>query len=210
MEQPTLLPAVLLLDIGLASWGLTWMMEDARRRRFRLLPPLAAAGLVVGCANVPNVGTDVAMTGMPNTEVALRESMRLVDVEIGKLGAMAPPAPPAPAPAPLRPAAAPAPTPLVQAASSPVYPVLPGELQRVIVFTWNGTLEDGVRQLTDSIGYVSVIAPPMFGQVSLPVSIATGPVTVIQALQALGDAAGSHATVRVDPARRQVEVLYHA
>ncbi len=189
------------------SLARTLKLTDVCFWRVRLIPPLAAAGLVVGCANIPNVGTDVAMTGMPNTEVALRESMRLVDVEIGKLGRMASPAPP---PAPLLPAAAPAPQPLLRATSSPAYSVLPGELQKVVVFTWNGTLEAGVRQLADSIGYVSSVAPPMFGQVSVPVSIAIGPVPVMEALQALGDAAGSHATVRVDPARRQVEVLYHA
>jgi len=202
MEQTISPPVAQPLDTGPAASGLMQAALDLCIR-----PPLAMALLVAGCANIPNVGTDVAMTGMPNTEVALRESMRLVDVEIGKLGQMAPPAPP---PAPLLPAAAPAPKPLLRATSSPAYSVLPGELQKVVVFTWNGTLEAGVRQLADSIGYVSSVAPPMFGQVSVPVSIATGPVPVMEALQALGDAAGSHATVRVDPARRLVEVLYHA
>jgi len=168
--------------------------------RFRLLPPLAAACLVVGCAAVPNVGTDVAMAGMPNTEMALRESMRLVDTEIGKLGRMEPPAPAAPpiALAPLPPSRADA------------YPVVPGELQKVIAFTWTGTLEEGVRQLAGNIGYVTTVAPPRSGHGSVPVSISIGPVPVIQAFQALGDAAGATATVRVDPMRRQVDVLYHA
>ncbi len=162
--------------------------------RFRLLPPLAAACLVMGCAAIPNVGTDVATTGMPNTEVALRESIRLVHAEIGKLGSMAPPAPPAPPPP----------------ARADAYPVAPGELQKVIAFTWTGTLEEGVRQLAGNIGYVTTIAPPRAGQESIPVSISIGPVPVIQAFQALGDAAGAVATVRVDPVRRQVDVLYHA
>ena len=168
--------------------------------RFRLLPPLAAACLVVGCAAIPNVGTEVAMTGMPNTEVALRESMRLVDTEIGKLGRMEPPAPPAPS-------IALAPPPPSRADA---YPVIPGELQKVIAFTWTGTLEEGVRQLAGNIGYVTTVAPPRSGHESIPVSISIGPVPVIQAFQALGEAAGVTATVRVDPVRRQVDVLYHA
>ena len=49
-----------------------------------------------------------------------------------------------------------------------------------------------------------------FGTPPAAVSVAIGPVPVIQAFRALGDAAGTRATVRVDPARRQVEVLYHA
>jgi len=205
MEQTISPPVAQPLDTGPATSGLMQAALDLCIR-----PPLAMALLVAGCGAIPNVGTDVSMTGMPNTEVALRESMRLVDVEIGKLGRMAPPAPPVPPPARLLPAAAPAPQPLLRVASSPAYSVLPGELQKVVVFTWTGTLEAGVRQLADSIGYVSSVVPPMFGQVSVPVSIAIGPVPVMEALQALGDAAGSHATVRVDPARRQVEVLYHA
>ncbi len=208
MQQSIPIPIARVQDIGLAAPDFVRTIGTARLRRLRLALPLAAAGLVVGCAGIPNIGTDVSMTGMPNTEVALRESMRLVDTEIGKLGRMAPPVPPLP-PAPhitVSPPIAPAPPPLRAVA----YPVVPGELQKVIVFTWTGTLEAGVRQLADDIGYVTTIALPGPGQASLPVSITTGPVPVIQALQALGDAAGTHATVRVDPVRRQVDVLYHA
>ena len=186
VRHPSSFPAVRVLDIGPASSGFVQMVRDARARSFPLLSALAMALLIAGCTEFPNVGTDVATTGMPNTEIALRDSMRLVDAEMGKLGGLAP------APAP----------------SAAAGPVVPGELQKVVTFTWAGSLEDGVRQLADNVGYAVVPAPP--GQAPAAVSVTTGPVPVIQAFQALGDAAGARATVRVDPARRQVEVLYHA
>ena len=188
MQHPSSLPAVRVLDIGPVSSGLVQMVRDARARSFPLLSALAMALLIAGCTEFPNVGTDVATTGMPNTEIALRDSMRLVDAEMGKLGGLAP------APAP----------------SAAASPVLPGELQKVVTFTWAGSLEDGVRQLAGNVGYAVALVPAPPGQAPAAVSVATGPVPVIQAFQALGDAAGARATVRVDPARRQVEVLYHA
>lgn len=182
-------PQVLLrvLDIGPASSGLIAALREACATPSRKITPLAAALLVAGCADFPNVGTDVAMTGMPNTEIALRDSMHQVDAQMGKLGGLAP--------AP------------VQAALGPV---VPGELQKVVTFTWAGSLEDGVRQLAGNVGYAVAVVPAPPGQAPAAVSVAPGPVPVIQAFQALGDAAGTRATVRVDPARRQVEVLYHA
>ena len=189
MQHPSFLPAVRVLDIGPASSGLVGMVRDARARSFPLLSALAMALFIAGCTEFPNVGTDVATTGMPNTETALRDSMRLVDAEMGKLGGLAP-----------------APAPSAAAAG----PVVPGELQKVVTFTWAGTLEDGVRQLAGNVGYAVAVIPAPPGQAPAAVSVATGPVPVIQAFQALGDAASARATVRVDPARRQVEVLYHA
>jgi len=188
VKHSTRLPHVSVLDIGPASWGLVQMLRGTYVPPSRLNALSAAALLVAGCANIPDVGADVATTGMPNTEVALRESMRLVDAEVGKLGRMAP-------------------LPPVRADA---YPVVPGELQRPISFAWAGTLEDGVRRLAGNIGYATAVAPPQPGQESVPVSISVGPVPVIEAFQALGDAAGARATVRVDPVRRQVDVLYHA
>lgn len=132
------------------------------------------------------------MTGMPSAELALRDSMRVVDAEMGKLGVMVS--------APQRRAAG---------------PVVPGELQRVVTFAWTGVLEDGVRQLAESVGYAVAVAvaPSPAGLAALPpldVAVATGPVRIIEAFRALGEAAGTRATVRVDPARRQVDVLYRA
>lgn len=151
------------------------------------LPPTAsllAALLVVGCAT-PNIGTDVAMTGMPNTELALRDSMRVVDAEMGKLGVLG---------------------------TGPriAGPVVPGELQRIVAFSYTGTLEDGVRQLAGNVGYTVAVSPPPSGQASAQVAVATGSVQLIRAFQALGDAAGTQVMVTVDPVRRQVDVTYRA
>lgn len=184
------LPPITMLDVGPASWGPAYVLQQARKRRPLLFAPLAVALLVVGCSATPNIGTDVAVTGMPNAELALRDSMRVVDAEMGKLGVMAP--------APVRRMAG---------------PVVPGELQRVVTFAWTGGLDDGVRKLAASVGYAVAVALPPPGPTSLPpleVVVSTGPVPVIEAFQALGEAAGTRALVRVDPSRRQVDVLYRA
>ena len=156
-------------------------------RRRTPLPPTAsllAALLVVGCAT-SDVGTDVAITGMPNTELALRDSMRAVDAEMGKLGVLG---------------------------TGPriAGPVVPGELQRVVAFSYTGTLEDGVRQLAGNVGYTVAVSPPPSGQGPAQVAVAIGAVPIIQAFQALGEAAGTRVMVTVDPARRQVDVTYRA
>ena len=156
-------------------------------RRRTLLPPTASlltALLVVGCAT-PDIGTDVAMTGMPNTELALRDSMRVVDGEMGKLGVLG---------------------------TGPriAGPVVPGELQRIVAFSYTGTLEDGVRQLASNVGYTVAVSPSLSGQGPAQVAVSTGSVPIIQAFQALGEAAGTRVMVTVDPARRQVDVTYRA
>ncbi len=151
------------------------------------LPPTAsllAVLLVVGCAT-PNIGTDVAVTGMPNTELALRDSMRVVDAEMGELGVLG---------------------------TGPriAGPVVPDELQRVVAFSYTGTLEDGVRQLAGNVGYTVAVSPPPSGQGPARVAVVTGAVPIIQAFQALGEAAGTRVMVTVDPARRQVDITYRA
>ena len=73
-----------------------------------------------------------------------------------------------------------------------------------------GTLEDGVRQLAGNVGYTVAVSPPPSGQAPAQVAVATGTVPIIQAFQALGEAAGTRAMVTVDPARRQVDVTYRA
>ena len=176
------LPRFALLDIGSISWGFVQLFRNAGLRG----AALAAALLVAGCST-PNVGTDVAMTGMPNAEVALRDSMRLVDAEMGKLGVMTP-------------------TPLGRGEG----PVVPGELQKVVTFDWSGSLEEGVRKLAGNVGYTVAVSPPPSGQAPAQVAVATGAVPLIQAFQALGEAAGTRVMVTVDPARRQVDVTYRA
>lgn len=177
-----LLPLIHVLDIGSVSSGLITMLRDAVPLGSVLVIGLLAAG-----CSTPNIGTDVAMTGMPNAEVALRDSMRLVDAEMGKLGVMTP-------------------TPLGRSEG----PVVPGELQKVVTFDWSGSLEDGVRKLAGNVGYTVAVLPPPPGQAPAQVAVATGAVPIIQAFQALGEAAGTRVMVTVDPARRQVDVTYRA
>lgn len=156
------------------------------RHRTTLPPaaPLLLALLAAGCAT-PGVGTDVATTGMPNTEAALRDSMRVVDAEMGKLGVMSP-------------------SPRIAG------PVVPAELQKMVAFSYAGTLEDGVRQLAGNVGYAVAVVPPPPGRQPAQVAVSVRSVQVIQALQALGEAAGDRAMVTVDPVRRQVDVAYRA
>ena len=157
---------------------------------------MAAALLLAlaACAS-PRVGTDVLTTGMPNPEVALRDSMRLVDAEMTSLATLG-----ARGALPVRIAE----------------PILPGELQKTVTFAYSGLLDDGARRLADEVGYrltVTPPPPPAPGQVAqgpLTVNVSTGFVTAYAALKALGDAAGSRALVRVDPQRHLVEVIYNA
>ncbi len=151
------------------------------------LPVIACllTALSVAACSTPNVGTDVAVTGMPNAEVALRDSMHVVDAEMGKLGVLAP----------------------ITRSSGPV---VPGELLKTVAFNFSGSLEDGVRQLARSVGYGVAVSPLPTGQVPVQVAVSTGSVELIQAFQALGDAAGSRAMVTVDPVHRQVDVAYRA
>lgn len=175
-------PLFRVVNIGPASSSLIQLLRKAVP-----LGPVLAIGLLAAGCSTPNIGTDVAMTGMPNAEVALRDSVRLVDAEMGKLGVMTP-------------------TPLSRGAG----PVVPGELQRVVTFSYTGSLEDGVRQLAGNVGYTVAVSPPPSGQAPAQVAVATGTVPIIQAFQALGEAAGTRAMVTVDPARRQVDVTYRA
>jgi defect-in-organelle-trafficking protein DotD len=156
-----------------------------------LLTPFLAAILLAGCARTPRVGTDVATTGMPNPEVALRGSMSLVDAEMTRLGTLAP-------------------------GPRVAEPIVPGELQKTVTFAFSGLLDDGVRALAETVGYTVSITPPpapMAGQAAAPpltVRVSTGYVTALGAFTAIGDAAGSRALVRVDPQHHLVEVIHYA
>ena len=151
--------------------------------------------LALAACSTPKVETDVLTTGMANPEIALRESMRLVDAEMTSLGTLG-----------------------VRGAL-PVRisePIVPGELQKTVTFAYSGPFDDGVRRLAEEVGYrvkVTPAPPPAPGQVAqgpLTVNVSTGFVTAYAALKALGDAAGSRALVRVDPQRHLVEVIYNA
>ena len=153
---------------------------------------LAILALLASCTT-PNVGTDVLTTGMANPELALRESMRLVDAEMTKLGTLS-------SPGPVR----------------MVEPIVPGELQKTVTFAFAGPLDDGVRKLAETVGYRVAITPPpppapgVAASAPLTVNVTTGFVTAYAAFSALGNAAGSRALVRVDPQRHLVEVIHYA
>ena len=148
--------------------------------------------LALSACATPNIGTDVLTTGMPNPEIALRDSMRLVDAEMTSLGTLSAP--------PVRMAE----------------PIVPGELQKTVTFAYSGPFDEGARKLAQAVGYRLTITPapqPASGeaaQAPLTVNVSTGFVTAYAALKALGDAAGSRAILRVDVQRHLVEVIYNA
>jgi defect-in-organelle-trafficking protein DotD len=157
--------------------------------KYALLACLFGASMLAGCAApVYPVPTTVEAAGMANPEEALQKSIADVDAEMAELGEMDPTA---------------------AAAPSPVQPVLPDPLQRMVAFTWNGRLDGAVSQLALSVGYTFyVTAPPNAQQIN--VSISTTSETAYQVFQALGADAGASATVEVDPLHHQVEVIHHA
>ncbi len=108
------------------------------------------------------------------------------------------------------PGIAPAGSPSIQAFPPPVRSgaVVPEELQRPIGFAWNGLLDDGVRKVAAEVGYrVDVFGPT--NMQPLAVAVPNSATTLIGAFKALGDQAGSAATVRVDTINRRVEVIHH-
>lgn len=154
------------------------------RLRFAALTILALAPLG-GCAITYPVPTTVDVPGMPNPELAMRESFKQVDAEMAKISGTR---------LSVGPRAAP--------------PVVPGELDKVIAFEWQGPLDGAVEQLAKTIGYTVSIRTPSN---ALPLAIAfrDGPLRVYEIFQALGEAAGAQATVLVDPLHHRVEVIHH-
>ena len=86
--------------------------------------------------------------------------------------------------------------------------VVPEELQRPIGFAWNGSLDDGVRRVAAEVGYRVEVFGPAQPQ-PLAVAVPKIVTTLIGALTALGNQAGSAATVRVDPVNRRIQVIHH-
>lgn len=146
--------------------------------------PVLVLALLAGCAT-PNVPTNVDTTGMPNPEIALRASFQHVDAELTELGEMGPGT--------------------VERNSTPV---VPAELQKVVAFAWQGPLDGAVRKLAASVGYTVTVSAPS-NELPLAVGISTGPEQVFKIFQALGEAAGTNATVQLDPLHHQVEVIHH-
>jgi defect in organelle trafficking protein DotD len=159
--------------------------RDWRRLRARHLPvaPALFSALLAGCAINP-VPTDVATAGMPNPEAALQQSMQQVDAEMAELGQLSP------------------------ANAQDLPPVIPAELQRVVSFVWTGPLDQGVAKLAASIGYTFYMTAPA-SPPPIDVAIRMSSVTAYQVFESLGAAAGTRATVAVDPLHHQVQVIYH-
>ena len=154
----------------------------------RTAPALIAALLLAGCARVYPVPTAVAVPGKPNPEEALRQSMGNVAAEMAELGRLSP---------------------VGIASVERAEPVVPADLQRIVSFRWDGPLDQGVAKLAQSIGYTFTLTVP-YGSQPLPVSINVASVPVYQVFRALGEQAGTRATVQVDALHHQVEVIYHA
>jgi defect-in-organelle-trafficking protein DotD len=152
--------------------------------RLRLVAALAAGALLSGCASVTPVPTTVDMPGMPNPEAALQQSIHHVDAEMAELGQLTP------------------------SATQVDQPVLPEDLRRTVTFTWNGPLDAAVAKLAASIGYTFYTTGPA-SQQALNVAIQISSVPVYQVFQALGEEAGTQATVQLDPQHHQVQVIHH-
>lgn len=153
-------------------------------RTSRLVCGLVVAALLSGCAGVTPVPTDVATTGMPNAELALQNSLTNVRAAMGELNGMAV-TPPVAQPA-----------------------IVPGELNRPINFAWNGPLDQGVQKLADLVGYHMSVYAPQNGK-PLVVSVQVSNVTALDAFRAIGNAAGTAASVVVDPQHQSVVVEHH-
>jgi len=150
-----------------------------------VLAVLLLGGLLTGCATVHPVPTTVVTPGMPNPEEALRASMRHVDAEMAELGQLTP-----------------------SAVTASAEPVIPEDLQRIVSFSWNGTLDQAVAKVAQSIGYTFYTTAPL-GAKPVNVAIELNSVPAYQVLQALGEEAGARATVEVDPLHHQVQVIHH-
>lgn len=150
----------------------------------RFIGELGLLALLAGCAGTTPVPPGVAATGMPNSELALQKSMANVHAALAELGGIT----------------------ASQAAPDP--PIVAAELDRPVSLTWNGPLDDGVKSLADRIGYQTTVTGPQTTK-PLPVSINLSNVTALAAFQALGGAAGTAATVVVDPQHHRVEVDHH-
>jgi defect-in-organelle-trafficking protein DotD len=150
-------------------------------------PALLAATLLASCAQTIPVPTTVVTAGMPNPEEALRQSMQRVDAEMAELGMMR--------------------TELGHTASSAA--PIPDDLQRLVSFTWRGSLDKGVAKLAQSVGYTFyTTAPPDAPPIGVAVQIQDAP--AFEAFKAFGDEAGTRATVEVDFLHHQIQVIHHA
>ena len=151
-----------------------------------VIAPALLVVLLAGCAHTIPVPTTVVTGGMPNPEEALRQSMQRVDAEMAELGTVQ--------------------APILTAAA--VEPVAPADLQRVVNFRFSGLLDRAVAKLALSIGYTFyTTVPPNASEIMVSVQVQGVP--AVQVFRALGDQAGTRATVQVDPLYHQVWVIHH-
>jgi defect in organelle trafficking protein DotD len=152
--------------------------------RLPVVPLAIAALLVTACTPVIPVPTTVAVPGMPNPEEALQRSMQDVDAEMTELGGLSP------------------------SVTREADPVVPGDLQRIVSFSWRGPLDQAVAKLAASVGYTFYTTAPANPQ-PLDVAIQLSSVPAYQVFATLGAEAGARATVEVDPLHHQVQVIHH-
>ena len=150
------------------------------RRRYPLPVTVGLLGLLAGCAT-PQIPPDVDTSGMPSTEVALQRSLDRTDAAMGKLGQFGP--------------------------GTYLRPVMQAELERLVSLAWSGPIDQGVKALADRIGYRFYSTGPH--TVPIAVAINLTDVPILDLFRAMGDAAGTSATVVVDPDHHQVEVQHH-
>ena len=124
-----------------------WSRMAMQRNRFLALLSWLILAPLAGCAH--DVPTTVDVTGMPNPEIAMRESIAHVDSEMAELGRMRP-------------------------VPREVPPVVPAELDKVVAFAWEGPLDGAVEKPAGVIGYTVAVAAPA-NAVPLPIGIRTGP-----------------------------------
>jgi defect-in-organelle-trafficking protein DotD len=145
--------------------------------------PLIAL-VISACSDTIPVPTTVDIPGMPNPEVALQLSLRHIDTEMAELGRLLP------------------------ASARLLRPLVPDDLQRIVSFSFNGPLDEGVAKLASSVGYTFYTSGPAAEQ-PLTVAVDLASVSVYRVFQVLGEEAGPRASVQLDPQHHQVQVIHH-
>lgn len=150
-------------------------------KRLSILPVLAVAGLLSACATHSVERPDIDAEGMANPELALQSSMTRIQKAMADL----------------------------QATRAGARPVLPDELNRPIVWKFDGPLDVAAKAIADRVGY-SYAPPGTDMPAAMPdVSVNVNGSPIIDVLRSLGSQAGNRATLFVDPAHRIVQVRRH-
>ena len=154
----------------------------------RLLPAavIGLMGLLSACAGTAKIDPNVDAYGMPNAELALQRSIGQVDAAMLDLGGLS----------------------VVSRSPVPAPAIIPAELQRPQSFAWSGPIDVAAKVMADRIGYRLVVTAPQ-NAVPVIVSVNLTDVPALDLFKALGAAAGTQATVVVDPDHHQVQVQHH-